>query len=259
MFEFTNFLKLMTIPPLTYRPSSQNQRVQGFEVPGDEAPRIYSTDNLLDPAEMEQLIQATYRQIFHEQQMLKHHFQIQLESQLRSNQITVKDFVRSLVLSGSFRRLNYDANNNYRFVELLVQRLLGRQVYNHRETLCWSIVLSTEGLIGLVDRLMNSDEYLENFGENDVPYQRRRILPQRERGEVSFAHMARYGTDYRDKLPQPNLRALMGPGFTGPLMSSPRWSWQKNPPKVLTQIWLGLFFGGLSFIAILGLIVLTGF
>lgn len=249
----------MTIPLLTYRPSSQNQRVQGFEVPGDEAPRMYGAAKSLSSAEMEQVIQAAYRQIFHEQQMLKHHRQPQLESQLRSEQINVQGFIRGLVLSESFRRLNYDTNNNYRFVELLVQRLLGRQVYSHRETLSWSIVLSTEGLVGLVDALVNSDEYLENFGENGVPYQRRRILPQRERGDITFAHMARYGTDYRDKLPQPNLQALRGRGFTGPLMSSLRWSWQKNPPQVLTQIWLGLFLGGLSFVAILFLIVLTGF
>ena len=54
----------MTIPSLTYTPSSQNQRVQGFEVPGDETPRIYTTDDLLDSSEMDALIQAAYRQIF---------------------------------------------------------------------------------------------------------------------------------------------------------------------------------------------------
>ncbi len=33
----------MTIPLLNYPLSSQNQRVKGFEIPGDEAPKIYSS------------------------------------------------------------------------------------------------------------------------------------------------------------------------------------------------------------------------
>ena len=249
----------MTIPSLTYTPSSQNQRVSGFEVPGDETPRVYSTDDFLDSSEMDALIQTAYRQVFNEQQCITHHRQIALESQLRTGQITVRSFIRGLVVSDSFRRLNYEVNNNYRFAEMVIQRVLGRSVYNHRETLAWSIVLATKGLNGFIDTLINTEEYLEQFGEHTVPYQQRRILPQRSQGEVTFAHMARYGTDHRDKLPKPNLRALRGPGFTGPLMSSTRWAWQKNPPKQLEKLWLGLFFSGIFFIMLLFLATLLGF
>jgi phycobilisome rod-core linker protein len=195
----------MSIPLLEYAPSSQNQRVTGFEVPGDEQPRVYTTDNLPSPSEMDVLITAAYRQIFHEQQMLFSNRQIFLESQLRSGQITVKDFIRGLVLSDSFRRLNYDANNNYRFVEICVQRILGRRIYSDREKLAWSIIIATKGLSGFIDDLLNSEEYNGNFGDNTVPYQLRRVLPKRSRGELPFARMARYGTDYRDNLP-PSMR-----------------------------------------------------
>lgn len=61
----------MTIPLLTYSPNSQNQRVEGFEVPGDEQPRVYTTHNGLSASDMDALISAAYRQVFHEQQMLK--------------------------------------------------------------------------------------------------------------------------------------------------------------------------------------------
>lgn len=196
----------MPIPRLDYAPLSQNHRVNGFEIPGDEHPRLYTTDNILAPTEMDILIQVAYRQICNEQQMLSRFRERFLESQLRSGQITVKDFIRGLLLSDSFRRLVYESNNNYRFVEICVQRVLGRNVYGDREKLAWSIVLATKGLSGFVDALLNSDEYLDNFGETTVPYQRRRILPQRTKGDVTFAHMARYGTDYRDKLPKPSLR-----------------------------------------------------
>ena len=241
----------MVINLLEYSPSSQNQRVSGFEVPGDEQSRIFTTDNLLSESEFDGLIMAAYRQIYNEQQMLKSNRQTFLESQLKAGQITVKDFIRGLVLSDSFRRLVYESNNNYRFVEICVQRVLGRSVYNDREKLAWSIVLGQEGLNAFINALLNSEEYLSNFGDNVVPYQRRRILPQRAQGEISFAHMARYGTDYRDQLPKPYLKALLGLGFTGPAMSSVRWSWQKQPPKVLTKIWVGLFFSGSVFIVLL--------
>lgn len=194
----------MPLPLLEYSPSSQNQRVTSFEVPGDEQPRIYTTEDLLSASEMDALILAAYRQIFHEQQMLESHRQIFLESQLKAGQITVKDFIRGLVTSDSFRRLNYDANNNYRFVELCVQRVLGRQIYGDREKLAWSIVLATKGLQGFITDLLNSEEYASNFGDNTVPYQRRRILPQRQQGDLPFERMARYGTDYRDQLPRPS-------------------------------------------------------
>ncbi|MGH1393026.1 MAG: phycobilisome rod-core linker polypeptide [Trichormus sp.] len=195
----------MSIPLLEYAPVSQNHRVEGFEIPGDEQPRIYTTDNLLAASDMDMLIMAAYRQIFNEQQMLSSYRQQFLESQLRAGQITTRDFIRGLVMSDSFRRLTYDSNNNYRFVKICIQRLLGRNVYSDREKLSWSIVLATKGLQGFIDDLLNTEEYLSNFGYNTVPYQRRRILPQRTQGELPFARMARYGEDYRNSLPFPYL------------------------------------------------------
>ncbi|MEO1791595.1 MAG: phycobilisome rod-core linker polypeptide [Cyanobacteria bacterium J06629_19] len=244
----------MALSLLTYSPVSQNQRVNGFEVFGDEQPRIFDTENLLARSEMDLLIKAAYRQIYHEQQMLEHHREKALESQLRAGQITVCDFIRGLLLSDSFRRLTFDSNNNYRFVELCIQRVLGRQVYNDREKLSWSIVLATKGIQGFVDQLLSSDEYLSNFGESIVPYQRRRILPQHAQGEVTFEHMARYGTDYRDKLPAP--MPIGGPGASN--LDYLRWDWQKNPPKALETAWVRLFYAGIGVIVLLFLSTLLG-
>jgi phycobilisome rod-core linker protein len=192
----------MTVPRLKYPLSSQNQRVNGFEISGEEQPRVYSLDNLPKSAEMDEIIWAAYRQIFNEQQIIAHHRQTALESQLRAGQITARDFIRGLVLSDSFRRLNYESNNNYRFVEMCIQRLLGRQVYNNREMLSWSIVLATQGLKGFVDALLNTEEYLSQFGDTTIPYQRRRILLQRSQGELPFARMARYDQYHLSQLRQ---------------------------------------------------------
>lgn len=192
----------MAIPLLDYAPSSQNQRVSGFEIPGDESPYIYRVGSGLSSEDMNALIQAAYRQIFNEQQMLASNRQSTLETRLKAGSITVREFIRGLATSDTFRIRNYDVNNNYRFVDMCVQRILGRKVYNDRETIAWSIVLATHGLDGFIDALLNSDEYQQNFGEHTVPYQRRRILPQRTQGDLPFARMARYGVDYRDQLPQ---------------------------------------------------------
>lgn len=174
----------MALPLLSYSPTSQNQRVKLYAVPRNAQDRIYSSDDLLSASDMDNLIEAAYRQIFF------HAFaadrEVALESQLRYGQITVRDFIRGLLLSKTFINSFYNLNSNYRFVEQCIQRVLGRDVYNEREKIAWSIVVATKGVKGFIDELLNSSEYLENFGENVVPYQRRRLIPGRAEGEVPF-------------------------------------------------------------------------
>lgn len=135
---------------------------------------------------MDKIIWAAYRQIFSEHQILKSSRESFLESQLRFNQIKVIDFIKGLLLSNSFRKLNYDINNNYRFVEMCIQRVLGRDVYNEREKYAFAVIIGAQGLEAFIDCLLSSEEYLENFGDSLVPYQRRRIIAQRSKGEVPF-------------------------------------------------------------------------
>jgi phycobilisome rod-core linker protein len=186
----------VAIPLLEYKPSSQNQRVKGFEVAGDEQYRIYSTENILSPSDLDNLIEAAYRQIFfHAFASDRERF---LESQLRSGQITVRDFIRGLLLSNTYKNSFYNLNSNYRFVEQTVQRVLGRAVYNNAEKLAWSITVATKGMQGFVDQLLGSDEYNEAFGYDVVPYQRRRVLPGRAEGERPFnISSPRYGEYHR--------------------------------------------------------------
>lgn len=196
----------MALPLLSYGPKSQNQRVAGFEQPGDEQPRIYTTENLLAGGDVEELIWAAYRQIYSEHQMLKSNRQTFLESQLKYGQITVRDFIRGLAISDPFLRRNYQTNSNYRFVEMCVQRILGRDVYSEREKIAWSIVIANKGPQGFISELVDSDEYLNNFGDNTVPYQRRRVLPQRNEGETPFnLKTPRYDGYHRSQLGFPQI------------------------------------------------------
>ncbi len=239
----------MAIPLLEYSPSSQNQRVLNYEIPGDEQSWIYNTENLLSNSEIQELIWAAYRQVFNEQQILASNREKGLESQLRGGQITVREFIRGLLLSDTFRRRNYEPNSNYRFVEMCIQRVLGRNVYSDREKLAWSIVIATKGLAGFIDDLLDSDEYLDNFGDDIVPYQRRRILPQRTEGESPFARMPRYGADYLSKLEDLGYFAHK-PGDYGWSSGQPYY-----PPASALMVAKILTFAGAGFLGLLSLAV----
>jgi phycobilisome rod-core linker protein len=188
----------MTIPLLEYKPSSQNSRVSGYEVGSDEQARVFSTDNLLSSSQIDTLIGVAYRQIFfHAFAADRERF---LESQLRNGQITVRDFIRGLCLSNTFTNSFYNLNSNYRFVEHCVQKILGRDVYSDAEKIAWSIVIGTKGRAGFINDLLNSDEYLENFGDSIVPFQRRRVLPSGA-SELPFnIKSPRYNEYHRNQL-----------------------------------------------------------
>jgi phycobilisome rod-core linker protein len=185
----------MTIPLLEYKPSSQNQRVPGYEVPNEDTPRIYRIEDYAYSGEVEELIWAAYRQLFSEHVILKFYRQGNLESQVKNKAITVRDFIRGLAKSEAFQSLVIQTNSNYRLVELGLKRLLGRAPYNKDEEIAWSIVIGTKGWGGFVDALLDSEEYQTNFGENIVPYQRRRYK-DRPFNLVT----PRYSDYWRDKL-----------------------------------------------------------
>lgn len=185
----------MSIPLLTYKPSSQNQRVEGYEVPGEDTPYTYRIEDCFDAADVQELIWTAYRQIFSEHVILQSSRQSNLESQLKNRAITVRDFIRGLAKSETFYRLVVESNSNYRLVEICLKRILGRAPYNKDEEIAWSIKVATQGIDGFIDALIDSEEYTQNFGDNTVPYQRRRYK-DRPFNLVT----PRYGSYWRDKL-----------------------------------------------------------
>jgi phycobilisome rod-core linker protein len=165
----------MSIPLLEYSPSSQNQRVEGYEVPNEDTPSIYRLNTATSDADIDAIIWAGYRQIFSEHLILESYRQSFLESQLRNRAINVRDFIRGLGKSHVYRTQVGEINSNYRLVDITLQRFLGRAAYNKDEEIAWSIVIATKGLHGFIDTLLDSDEYQENFGDDIVPFQRRRF------------------------------------------------------------------------------------
>ena len=183
----------MTLGLLPYPATSMNAHVTGF-AQEDLAPRGHRMEN---DRNADVLIDAAYRQLFfHTMAADREPF---LESQFRNGQINVQQLMRGLCLSERFQRWVVRCNSNYDVAAQLVQRLLGREVNGEQEKIAWSIVLGQEGLAGLVDALLNSPEYVNTFGVDTVPYQRRRLLSGRPVGNVPFnISLPRYGAYWRD-------------------------------------------------------------
>ena len=223
----------MALPLLSTAPVSMNARVSNFMPATEESPRQGSGDSSAIEAQIEQ----AYRQIFFH--AFKANRDPVLESQLRSGQITVREFVRGLLLSDKFRDDFYRCNSNYRVVEQLVGRVLGRPVHGDRERIAWSIVIAEQGLPALVDALLDSPEYLDAFGVDQVPFQRARVLAGQAVGERPFNQQApRYDAYWRDitakRAPAGGLYS--GAQFSGEA-SSPAWA-SGQPPQWAQKLWL---------------------
>jgi phycobilisome rod-core linker protein len=185
----------MGLPLLQYKPTTQNIRVRSFGVAdqNEDTPYIYRLEDTNSPAEILDLINAVYRQLFSEHAVLQANRQKTLESQLKNRTITVRDFVRGVAKSEAFYKLVVECNDNYRLVELCVKRFLGRSPYNQDEKIAWSIKIGTQGFYGFIEALIDSEEYNESFGDYTVPYQRKRM-----EGRPINLVTPRYGEDYRE-------------------------------------------------------------
>jgi phycobilisome rod-core linker protein len=183
----------MELPLLEYKPTTQNHRVHSFG-PADrneDTPYIYRIEDYLFPTSLEPPIRAAYFQVFSEHETLKFNRQPSLESQLQNRVITVREFIRGLAKSERFYELVVSTNNNYRLVDICLKRLLGRAAYNQEEKIAWSVKTSTLGFHGFVDAIIDSEEYKQAFGDNIVPYQRKR-MEERPFNLVT----PRYGREY---------------------------------------------------------------
>lgn len=165
----------MSIPLLSVTPKTQNQRVDGYDVPDEDDPKLYRLADATSETDITNLIWAAYRQIYSEHLILESYRQPFLESQLKNRAISVREFVRGLGKSETYRELVAETNSNYRLVDITFKRFLGRASYGKDEQIAWSIVIATKGLHGFIDAVVDSDEYGQNFGDDIVPYQRRRL------------------------------------------------------------------------------------
>ncbi|WP_017301363.1 phycobilisome rod-core linker polypeptide [Nodosilinea nodulosa] len=186
----------MALPLFAYRPTTQNNRVRDFGVNhlNESARDVHRLLSNSDADEIDAIIWSAYRQVFSENEILQFNRDKSLESLLRDRAISVRDFIRGLAKSPRFYELVVSTNNCYRLVHVCFVRLLGRQPFNQDEEIAWSVKTSTLGFHGFVDALLDSEEYLRNFGDDIVPYQRRRQDPR-----PAALATPRYGREYYER------------------------------------------------------------
>nr|YP_010337843.1 phycytochrome bilisome core-membrane linker protein [Timspurckia oligopyrenoides]UNJ17428.1 phycytochrome bilisome core-membrane linker protein [Timspurckia oligopyrenoides] len=152
--------------------------LQGLKLPqiyskaGVNTPRFVMKTGLSED-EKQSIIKAAYRQIFERDIPKAYGTSLStIESQLKNGQISVKEFVRLLGQSTLYRKQFYEPFVNSRVIELAFRHFLGRGLSSLKEFQKYFAVLSSQGLNGCIDALVNSKEYADYFGEETVPYLR---------------------------------------------------------------------------------------
>ncbi len=101
----------------------------------------------------------------------------ELDSKLKNGEISVREFVRALASSDTYRRRFYTPYPNTKVIEFLFRHILGRAPATQGEIRQYNKLLADGGLRAAVDTMVNSPEYAQYFGEEVVPYRRFPSLP----------------------------------------------------------------------------------
>jgi phycobilisome core-membrane linker protein len=160
---------------------NSNPKARG-EFPGTLGAKVFRLNNELPgasngssvkfaEASTQALIRACYRQVFgrdlYEGQRLS-----VAEIKLENGEISVREFVRALAKSDTFRKMYWTSLYVVKAIEYIHRRLLGRPTYGRQEMNQYFDLCSKKGFYALVDALLDSLEYSQAFGEDTVPYER---------------------------------------------------------------------------------------
>lgn len=132
-------------PPLEYFPNSSND-------------------------DKEAIIQAVYRQVLGNAYVMESERLTVPESQFKSGEISVRDFVRQVAKSELYRSRFFSNVPRYRAIELNFRHLLGRTPIDLEEMRSHSTILDTQGFDAEIDSYLDSNEYQNTYGDNIVPY-----------------------------------------------------------------------------------------
>nr|YP_009391659.1 phycobilisome linker polypeptide [Laurenciella marilzae]ARW59803.1 phycobilisome linker polypeptide [Laurenciella marilzae] len=163
--------------------SDKIRKRSSSDVQGLRLPQIYSQAGYLNQKfvmksslsldEKQTVIRACYRQVFERDISKAYNLNFSdFESQLKTGQLSIKEFIRCLGKSSIYRSQFNQPFVNSRVVELSLKHFLGRGLSSIEEFQKYFSILSSRGIDGLVDSLINSEEYADYFGEETVPYLR---------------------------------------------------------------------------------------
>jgi phycobilisome core-membrane linker protein len=94
------------------------------------------------------------------------------EIKLENGDISLREFVRQVARSNAFRRRYWSGLYICKAIEVMHRRILGRPTFGRWEIDAYFDTAARTGFYGVVDRMINSREYNDSFGEDTVPYER---------------------------------------------------------------------------------------
>ena len=125
-----------------------------------------STDSS-DDAEV--VIRAVYKQVFGNAHLMESERSLKAESQFKLGEFGVREFIRNLAKSAHYRKLFWENCGNVTAIEFNFKHLLGRAPESYAEISEHINIIAEGGFDAEIDSYLDSDEYINNFGENFVP------------------------------------------------------------------------------------------
>lgn len=152
------------------------------EFPGTLGPKVFRLNNELPgssngvsvkfgESSTQRVILATYRQVFGRMPYEGQRLSV-AEIKLENGDITLREFVKTLAKSETFRKIYWTPLYVVKAIEYIHRRLLGRPTYGRQEMNQYFDLCSKKGFYALIDAIIDSPEYTEAFGEDTVPYER---------------------------------------------------------------------------------------
>ncbi|MDJ0555143.1 MAG: phycobilisome rod-core linker polypeptide [Microcoleaceae cyanobacterium MO_207.B10] len=123
-------------------------------------------------AEIQTVIKAVYKQVLGNIHLMESQRLISAESLLKKGEISIRKFVNMVAKSELYFSLFFQQSSPYRFVELNFKHLLGRSPQDQAEISEHILIYNEQGYEAEIDSYIDSAEYINNFGENIVPYPR---------------------------------------------------------------------------------------
>ena len=125
-----------------------------------------------DKEEAKIAIAAVYRQVLGNDYLMNSERLTSAESLLADGSITVREFVRAVAKSELYKAKFFYNNYHPRTIELNFKHLLGRAPYDESEIVEHLDYYQNQGFEADIDSYIDSQEYVQNFGDNIVPFYR---------------------------------------------------------------------------------------
>ena len=119
----------------------------------------------------QKVIKACYLQVFGREVYAGQRLTVD-EIKLENGEITVREFIRRLAKSDTYRKMYWTPLYVMKAIEYAHRRLLGRPTYGRNETNKYFDIAAKKGFYAVVDAILDTEEYYQTFSEDTVPYER---------------------------------------------------------------------------------------